>query len=185
MLFLILVPLSFHKQLCLLSSRGNCRVARRAVNEREKVGETRRGGQRVKYDSLTNENCRKSSELRPPLLIVRQLRGFIPAIGRNFSVQSYRTDFIPQQDGFLPLSVLRLSSTLVESSAVAPLDPCCVMVLVIQVIRCIRLAQKIYGSAVKFRYKEYSINLLIRISLSAGLESFSFGFNFSWMKEMF
>lgn len=111
----------------------------------------------MKYDSLTNENCRKSSELRPPLLIVRQLRGFIPAIGRNFSVQSYRTDFIPQQDGFLPLSALRLSSTLAENSAVSlPPIPVAWWCLVIQVIRCIRSERKIYGCAVKFHYKEYS-----------------------------
>lgn len=111
---------SFFSQLCLLSSRGNCRVAQ-DVNEREKGGERGAKGEvereRVKYDSLTNENCRKSSELWPPLLIVQQLWGFIPAIGRNFFVQSYRADFIPQQDGFLPLSALRLSSTLAESSA--------------------------------------------------------------------
>lgn len=142
----------FFSQLYLLSSRENCGVVRdRAVNERKKkvidiVGsiflgkETPLSLQRVKYDSLTNENCRKSNELRP-LLIVRQLWGFIPAIGRNFSVQSYRADFILQQDGFLPLSALRLSSTLVESFTVPPptlLDLCCTMVLVIQVIRCIR-----------------------------------------------
>lgn len=89
------------------------------MREKKKGG---RSGARVKYDSLANENCRKSSELRPPLLIVRQLWGFIPVIGRNFSVQSYRADFIPRQDGFLPLSALRLPSTLAESSA-APLPP--------------------------------------------------------------
>lgn len=143
-MLLILICL-FFSQRCLLSSRENCRVAQRAVNEGEKkrwvAAEKGRERERVKYELLSNENCEKSTELRPLLFIVWPLWDFTPAISRNFSVQSYRADLIPQQDGFLLASVLRLPSTLVESLTLFFWSLRGKMIN--QVIRCIRLVENL------------------------------------------